>query len=84
MKIRITVDVSDWFEDRVHELKTERYSSYKLIALGNNMVWTLLCCNDKGIEVERFTLAPTGIESMEKIIEKLKITDIKENIYCKI
>ncbi len=83
MKIRITVTVSDWFEDRTIELNTSLYDEYKLVAKGNNMIWSLECFS-KGKYITHYDLAPTGKERINEIIKQLNITEIKENIYCKV
>lgn len=83
MKIRITETVADWFEDRVIELRTDLYDEYKLVALGNNLIWTLKCYS-KGKYITKYDLAPTNKERIQKIVKELNITDVTENIYCKL
>jgi len=83
MKILITETVSDWFEDRVIELMTNVYDKYKLVAKGNNMIWSLECFS-KGKYITHYDLAPTSKERINEIIKELNITEIKENIYCKV
>lgn len=82
MKIRITEYSADWFVDRLIELDTSKYKSYSLSALGTNMIWTLDCYTKTGWN-DRFFLAPSG-NDIKKLVKELNITDIKENMYCKI
>jgi len=83
MKIRITETVADWFEDRTITLRKDLYDNYKLVALGNNLIWTLKCYS-KGRYMEKYDLAPTSKERINEIIKELNITEIEENLYCKV
>lgn len=83
MKIRITETVADWFQDRTINLNTYLYDNYKLVALGTSMLWTLKCYS-KGKYITKYDLAPTNKERIQKIVKELNITDVTENIYCKL